>query len=145
MPSIFFCLAIYLWFLASLGSPLTSPVLTPMLTTLAVLCSVVACAQASVTVYGQIAFGLTASATGSTPAPTTTPAAYNNTRLVPPAIPNPPPANNFTLTLQQSAAGVNNLSIPHVGAGFWGFSIEMSVIGQVREWRFFLPEFFLLS
>ena len=59
--------------------------------------------------------------------------AYNNTKIVPPPIPNPPPPNAFTLTLQQDAAAVSGLSIPYVGAGFWGFSIEMSVIEQVSE------------
>lgn len=95
---------------------------------LAILCSTV---QASVTVYGQIPLGFTATPTGSNAAAATTPAPYNTTRLVPPAIPNPPPSNTFTLTLQNQAAAVNGLSLPHVGSGFWGFSIEMSVIGQV--------------
>jgi len=95
-----------------------------LLPSLAVLCSTVGLAQASVTIYSQVALGFAA-------APT--PAAYNNTRLVPPPIPNPAPANAFTLTLSKDAAAVNGLSIPHVGPSFWGFSIEMSVIGQVRE------------
>jgi hypothetical protein len=87
-----------------------------------------------VTVYGQIPLGLTASQTASSSnAPTTTPAAYNDTRLVPPPIPSPVPANAFTLSLQQSSTAVNGLSIPHVGGSFWGFSIEMSVISQVRK------------
>lgn len=59
--------------------------------------------------------------------------AYDNTRLAPPPISNPPPPNTFTLTVQQDAVAVNGLSIPHVGAGFWGFSIEMSVVGSIRE------------
>jgi hypothetical protein len=93
------------------------------------LCSTLALAQAQVTIYDQVAL-LTKT---STPAPTSTPPAYNNTRLVPPAIPNPPPASDFTLTLEQNAAVVTGLSMPHVGAAFWGFSIEMSVLSQVRE------------
>jgi hypothetical protein len=104
-----------------------------LLPSLAILCSTVTLAQASVTVYGQIALGFTATPTGSNAAAATTPAAYNNTRLVPPAIPNPPPSNTFMLTLQNDATSVNGLSIPHVGSSFWGFSIEMSVIGQVRK------------
>ena len=107
-----------------------SPVLTlSMLPSLLFLCSILAYAHA-VTVYGQVALGLS---TSSAPAPTSTAAAYNNTRLVPPAIPSPAPANVFNLTLQQSSSAVNGLSIPHVGGSFWGFSIEMSVISQVRE------------
>ena len=89
-------------------------------------------AQAQVTVYGQIAFGFTTKAASGAPA-ATSPAAYNNTRLVPPAIPSPAPANSFALTLQQDAAVVAGLSIPHVGGCFWGFSIEMSVISKVRK------------
>ena len=91
-------------------------------------CNSLAFAQAQVTVYGQTLLGFDTTAT-----PTSTPAAYNNTVLVPPAIPSPAPANAFTLNLQQSTTAVNGLSIPHVGGSFWGFSIEMSVIGQIRE------------
>ena len=101
-----------------------------MLLSLIFLCSTIAFAQAQITVYGQTRFGLTATST-ATNAPT--PAAYNDTKLVPPAIPSPAPANAFTLTLQQSNTAVNGLSIPHVGGSFWGFSIEMSVISQVRK------------
>jgi hypothetical protein len=104
-----------------------------MLLSFIFLCSTLAFAQAQVTIYNQIAL-----LTQTSPAATSTPAAYNNTRLVPPAIPNPAPPNDFTLTLQQNANLVANLSIPHVGASFWGFSIEMSVISQVRESKFLL-------
>jgi hypothetical protein len=109
-----------------------------MLLSLLFLSTTLSFAWAQVTVYGQIALGLTTTASNG---PTITPAAYNNTRLVPPAIPNPPPANVFTLSLQQSATAVNGLSIPHVGGSFWGFSIEMSVISQVRKslLSFFCP------
>ena len=86
----------------------------------------------AVTVYGQTALGFV------TNAPAATPAAFNNTRLLPPAIPNPAPANAFSLILQQDAAVVGGLSIPHVGGCLWGFSIEMSVISQVRKSKFFL-------
>ena len=99
-----------------------------MLLSLIFLSSSIPFAQAQVTIYGQAALGFTAS-----PTPTSTPAAYNTTILVPPPIPSPAPANAFTLSLQQSAAAVNGLSIPHVGGSFWGFSIEMSVISQVRK------------
>ena len=133
-----FYISLYLVWLATFGHfslrlEVAPPVFThPMLRSLLFLCSTLTFAQAQVTVYGQTAFGLTAS-TSSSYVPTTTPAAYNNTRLVPPPITSPAPANAFTLTLQESATAVNGLSIPHVGGSFWGFSIEMSVISQVRE------------
>ncbi|KAF9051566.1 glycoside hydrolase family 79 protein [Panaeolus papilionaceus] len=91
---------------------------------------------AAVTVYGltplgQMPLNPTATPTDAAPPVQTTLAAYNNTELIPPPIPNPAPATAFTLTLQQQAAGVPFLSIPHVGPSFWGFSIEMSVLTQV--------------
>jgi hypothetical protein len=120
-----------------------------MLLSLIFLCSTLAFAQARVTVYTQIALGFT----NSNAPVATSPAAYNNTRLVPPAIPRPAPANSFSLTLQQSAAVVNNLSMPHVGGSFWGFSIEMSVISEVRKsnplldlaYSFFFDRFVLVG
>ena len=116
-----------------------------MLLSLIFLCSTLAFAQAQVTIYEQIAL-LTET---STPAATSTAPAYNDTRLIPPAIPNPPPASDFTLTLQRNANSVTELSIPHVGGGFWGFSIEMSVISQVSESSLFfdfrLSSFFLIT
>lgn len=99
---------------------------------------VVAFVRAVTVHYGQIPLGLT-----SAPhSPVATLAAYNNTKLIPPTIPSPAPANTFTLTLRHDAAVVNGLSIPHVGGCLWGFSIEMSVISQVRKSNF-LPPFFL--
>ena len=95
----------------------------------------------AVTVYGQIALGF--STTSAAHAPTSTPNAYNNTRLIPPPIPNPAPASSFSLILQQDAAVVDGLSIPHVGGCFWGFSIEMSVISQVRKSDFLLDLVYL--
>ena len=115
-----------------------------MLLSLLFLSSTLAFAQAQVTIYGQIALGITASPTASN-APTTLFAAYNNTRLVPPPIASPAPANAFTLNLQQSNTTVNGLSIPHVGGSFWGFSIEMSVISQVRTSIFLLDLFCLFK
>ena len=120
-----------------------------MLLSLIILCRTLAFAQAKVTVYGQVALGFTTTGTGGTSTPTATPAAYNNTRLTPPAIPNPAPSNSFSLFLQQDASAVDGLSIPHVGVCFWGFSIEMSVISQVRKFlssfrSIFLFFFFLI-
>ncbi|KAJ7185481.1 glycoside hydrolase family 79 protein [Mycena filopes] len=81
-------------------------------------------ATATVTVYGQIPLGITTSLS-----PTATqPAAYNNTVLNPPPIPNPAPATAFTLSLQSTSAAVSSgLSIPIKGT-FFGFSIEMSFL-----------------
>lgn len=93
-------------------------------------------ANAQVTIYGQTPLAQTASAAG--PA-TTTLAAYNDTELVPPPLPT---AHNrqFKVDVQRDAVNVPNLSIPHRTASFFGFSIEMSVINQVREYHgFFLP------
>ncbi|KAF5319596.1 hypothetical protein D9619_008683 [Psilocybe cf. subviscida] len=51
--------------------------------------------------------------------------------LVPPPLPSPKPPVEFDLTLQRDASAVKGLSIPHVGRGFWGFSIEMSAISDL--------------
>jgi hypothetical protein len=112
-----------------------------MLLSLLFFSTIIALVQAQVTIYGQGILGFFTSAH----APATTPAAYNHTILVPPAIPSPAPANAFTLSLQQSATAVNGLSIPHVGGSFWGFSIEMSVISQVRKSIPLLDLVYLLS
>ncbi|KAH6912214.1 hypothetical protein BKA70DRAFT_1384741 [Coprinopsis sp. MPI-PUGE-AT-0042] len=88
-------------------------------------------ALAQVTVYGQIPLGQTAStATFQT---TTIRAAYNTTRL---NVPEPPEvsegiSNEFVVQLAREAGAVPGISIPHEGASFYGFSIEMSVINQV--------------
>ncbi|TFK33319.1 hypothetical protein BDQ12DRAFT_441495 [Crucibulum laeve] len=91
-------------------------------------------ALSSVTVYGQIPLAQTATAASSVdpaaPAVTTL-AAYNDTVLNPPPVPSPMPSTAYTIEMPRDAAAVPGLSIPHVGAAFWGFSIEMSVINQV--------------
>ncbi|PPQ72331.1 hypothetical protein CVT25_007911 [Psilocybe cyanescens] len=84
----------------------------------------------AVTVYGQIPLAQTATGTSGTKATPTLPA-YDKTLLQPPVIMEPAPGNAYTLSLQNDAAAVNGLSIPHVGPGLWGFSIEMSVLNQV--------------
>lgn len=87
--------------------------------------------NASVTVYNQIPLGMaTLSAPG---AGYTAAAAYDPTVLDPPPIPNPAPPTQFTLELQSSSQAVQGLSIMQSGA-FMGFSIETSVIDQVREY-----------
>ncbi|KAF9529921.1 hypothetical protein CPB83DRAFT_851818 [Crepidotus variabilis] len=93
----------------------------------------------AVTVYGQLPLAQTNTA----PAPAqTTLAAYNDTVLTPPQINNPPP-RQYTLSPVKDAAAVTNLSIPHVGGSFWGFSIETSVVSQVmgKNSSFIAPTF----
>lgn len=101
---------------------------------LASLSSVISTAQA-VTIYGQMPLAQTMSVAGTGSAQVAQPtyAAYDQTVLVPPQVPNPAPATAYTLSLQRDATAVNGLSIPHVGGSFWGFSVEMSVINQVCE------------
>ncbi|KAF8995398.1 glycoside hydrolase family 79 protein [Cyathus striatus] len=95
-----------------------------------------------VTVYGQIPLGQTQTVT-TTPSGTstgavaavTTYAAYNDTVLTPPNITNLAPGNAFSVGVPSDVATASTqglqLSIPHNGVGFWGFSIEMSVVNQV--------------
>ena len=85
----------------------------------------------AVTVYGQIPLGQTVSTAAG--AQQTSAAAYNDTLLTPPPVPSPAPARNIALQLQRDAAQTTGLSIPHNGGGFFGFSIEMSVVQQVSE------------
>lgn len=87
----------------------------------------------AVTVYSQIPFGfMTTTASAGAPSQTVA-AAYNDTILVPPAIPSPPPSMAFTLALAtDSNAATSPLSIPQSGS-FLGFSIEMSVVTQVSK------------
>jgi hypothetical protein len=91
-------------------------------------------AAAAVTVYSQQPLGqATATATVSGVAANYTgSAAYDPTVLNPPPLPDPKPAGQFGLQLQASADAMPGLSIPQKGT-FMGFSIEMSVINQVRE------------
>lgn len=90
----------------------------------------------AVTVYGQIPLGQTSSATGANPEATAKSllAAYDETLLTPPALPNDRAPTAFTLNLQASNASVNGISIMQHGS-FYGFSIEMSVITQVSEYH----------
>jgi hypothetical protein len=93
--------------------------------------SILLCASrvsASVTVYGQVPLGQTVSGSAATP----TFAAYDDTELIPPPVPSGF-NTNFKIDLQSDAVNVPNLSIPHKAASFFGFSIEMSVISQIRK------------
>jgi hypothetical protein len=91
--------------------------------------------QATVTVYGPYGtFGLsdTATATVSGAAANYTgAAAYNPTVLNAPPVPDPKPAN-FDLHLQNGGMQGLSIALPN---GFFGFSVEMSVANQVREWH----------
>lgn len=85
-------------------------------------------AHASVTVYGphvQRPYGIVTAASASY-----TSAAYDDIVLTPPPLPNVPPPTFFSVQLQTGA--VPDLSIPHQGS-FFGFSIELSVVTQVRK------------
>lgn len=91
----------------------------------------------AVTVYNQVGQQVIATGTGTdtaaaTPTTVLTSAAYDTLVLEPPALPDPLPANAFTIQLAQSASNVNGLSIPVSGA-FYGFSVEMSVVTQASE------------
>lgn len=94
---------------------------------------------ASITVYSQEPFGV--GTTTAAAATYTGAAAYDPTVLNPPPVPSPPPPTQFSIQLQSSSSDVNGLSIPQSGS-FLGFSIEFSVINQVRE---YLPHSLQLS
>jgi hypothetical protein len=82
--------------------------------------------RAAITVYSQRPLDFAgATYTGA--------AAYNPTTLVPPPLPTPNPPNRFLITLPRNGTQVSGLSIPQNGS-FLGFSIEFSVINQIREY-----------
>ena len=89
-------------------------------------------ALTAVTTYGLVpaAHQTTAIPDGSLPQATL--AAYDGTVLTPPAPPQPALGPNLRLGEQpRDARAVQGLSVPHRGgAGFYGFSVEMSVITQ---------------
>lgn len=57
-------------------------------------------------------------------------ATYDDVTLTPPPVPNPPPPTSFGVQLQTGS--VPGLSIPQQGS-FFGFSIEISVVTEVRK------------
>jgi hypothetical protein len=95
----------------------------------------------AVTIYGQIPLGQTSAAAGpyATGSPVRTIPAYDETILDPPALPNERAPTQFTLNLQANNGSIPGLSILQRGT-FYGFSIEMSVITQLRE---YLAEFLI--
>jgi hypothetical protein len=92
--------------------------------------------EAQVTVYGQtpLAHQSTAVVEGEAPLPTL--AAYDGLVLTPPTPPTPA-VTALALNVARDAAAVTGLSIPHTRAGFFGFSVEMSVITQTSTLQFF--------
>jgi hypothetical protein len=104
----------------------------------AIICSLCSLdyASASVTVWSQIAIGHPTGTASAAAANYTGAAAYDPTVLTAPAIPNPAPPNTFFLQLLSSNTSQSGLSIMQKGS-FFGFSIEMSVVNQVREYKQF--------
>ncbi|KAJ2933936.1 hypothetical protein H1R20_g3144, partial [Candolleomyces eurysporus] len=103
--------------------------------------------EAQVTVYGQtpLAHQSTSVAAGEAPLPTL--AAYDGLVLTPPTPPTPP-VTALALEVARDAATVPGLSIPHTRAGFFGFSVEMSVITQTigkNSSHLFVPFLNLMS
>ncbi|TEB33938.1 glycoside hydrolase family 79 protein [Coprinellus micaceus] len=89
-------------------------------------------ALGAVTTYGLVPAAHQTTAIPDGSAPQATLAAYDGTVLTPPAPPQPALGPDLRLPEQPRDAGaVQGLSIPHRGgAGFYGFSVEMSVITQ---------------
>lgn len=98
------------------------------LLTLASSCALFAQSALAVTVYGQTPLGATR--TLQPDAKWTGLPAYDPTTLVPPVI-SPLPAPYF-LQLTNDVTAVGGVSIPMKGT-FYGFSIEVSVVNQIRE------------
>lgn len=94
-----------------------------------------AAVRASVTVYVQQPLGGSTGTAAGAAATYTAAAEFDPTTLTPPPIPSPAPPTQFTIQLQSSSSTVTGLSIPQSGA-FYGFSIEFSVINQVRAYNF---------
>lgn len=86
-------------------------------------------------IYGGTNLHLTATPTTAPSSNFTTLAAYDQTVLTPPAIPNPAIPTSVPVQLQSSGV-TSNISVPINGA-FFGISIEMSVANQVCESQYF--------
>lgn len=84
--------------------------------------------RGSITVYSQEPYAGTHTGTANV-ASYTGSAAYDPTRLLPPPIPDPRPPMQFSQQL--SSVPPPGISIPQCGY-FYGFSIEFSVIQQIR-------------
>ena len=102
----------------------------PLLISVLALVAAPAAAQVygSVTVYHvQGTLGANTASVSGNAANYTGAAAYNPTTLAPPPVPTNPPAPQFGIQLGANPVGA---SIP-IPAGFFGFSVEMSVANQV--------------
>jgi hypothetical protein len=86
--------------------------------------------HASVTVYSQVPYNEFTKTASAALATYTAHAMYDPTNLNPPPLPVPPPATQFSLTLQATSAQQGGLS-QAVSGTFWGISVEMSVANQV--------------
>ncbi|KIY53577.1 glycoside hydrolase family 79 protein [Fistulina hepatica ATCC 64428] len=102
------------------------------------------CFVHAVTVYDQTPQGVaTVSGTASgKQAASTNYAAYNDSVVDPPAVPDPGPATTFMLDIAYTNTSASGVGIP-VHGSFWGFSIEMSVMNQVvgRNSTYLQPQF----
>jgi hypothetical protein len=98
------------------------------LLTLASSCALLAQSALAVTVYGQVPLGATQTAQPG--ASYTGLPAYDTTTLNPPAI--SPVPGPYSLQLTSDVNAVGGVSIP-VNGTFFGFSIEVSVVNQIRE------------
>jgi hypothetical protein len=96
----------------------------------------VAAVSAQVTIYYQTPLKqASVSATASAAAANyTAQSAYDPKVLTPPALPNPMPSLAFAVWMNANNQSVANLSIPIPG-NFFGFSVEFSVVDQVREYH----------
>lgn len=90
--------------------------------------------HAQVTVYSQQPLNAQTGTSSADAASYTGAAAYNPTVLNPPPIPDPLPPMQFRIQLQNG--GTTGVSIVQSGS-FVGFSIEMSVANQAREYPSF--------
>lgn len=98
------------------------------LLTLTSSCALLAQSALAITIYGQIPLGATRTAQPNS-SYTGLPA-YDTTTLTPPVIsPLPSP---YSLQLTNDVNAVPGVSIPMNGT-FFGFSIEVSVVNQIRE------------
>ena len=94
--------------------------------------------RAQVTVYGpngviqQQALGVAETSTSAAAPALTSLPAFNSVQLQAPAVPNPAPPTQFGIGVPQSAQNAVGLSIQQQ-PGFYGFSIEFSVVDQVSE------------
>jgi len=97
---------------------------------LATLLTTHAAVNAAITVLGETPLGQMSTITTRTAAgPLETYAAYDDTLLAAPALPNPMPALGFVVGLPGSGNNVVGIaSARAIKGSFWGFSIEMSVM-----------------